>query len=68
MIFGIIGICSYIHTNNKLQKKYYCEQSRTKDIWKISPENIDSLNVRSSGFLSSLYNGKYTKLQKYIIL
>ena len=44
LTFGIVGIIYYIQTNNKLQQKYYCKLASNKDDWKISPENVKSLN------------------------
>ena len=65
VVFGIFNMISFIYSNNKLQHKYYCELSKSKDKWKISPEIIHSLNDKSSWFpLNHNYRGNYTKLQK----
>ena len=65
ILFGLFGVISFVHTNNKLQKKYYCKLADSKDEWKISKNKIDSLNESSSWFPLNPYSKrKYTKLQK----
>jgi sterol desaturase/sphingolipid hydroxylase (fatty acid hydroxylase superfamily) len=65
-IFGLVGVISFVHTNNNLQRKYYRNLSNSKDKWKASPEITKTLNDNTSWFpLSPYYVGEYTPLQKY---
>ena len=64
LIFGTCGVISFIHTNNKLQKKYYCELANSKDKWKISPNVTTSLNNNTSWFPLISSGNKYSNLQK----
>ena len=64
IIFGTIGLISFIYTNNKLQKKYYYESTDKKDDRKIHNNKTRLLNKNLSWFPLSRYNTKYTKLQK----
>jgi len=64
IIMGLGGVSSFIYTNNKLHKKYYCLQSETTNKWKINIYNVDLLNYRC--YIFPLYSrlSKYTRFQK----
>lgn len=64
MIFGCIGIVSFIHTNNNLQKKYYNnKQLNNPDLRTIYNTTQKSLN-RQSSILPFGYH-QYTSIQKF---
>jgi sterol desaturase/sphingolipid hydroxylase (fatty acid hydroxylase superfamily) len=63
-VIGILSVGSFIHTNNKLQEKYYCLMASAKNKWKINKLDILSLNYKGCRFPLYTELSKYTKLQK----
>jgi len=65
ILFGVSGVVSFIHTNHKLQQKYYNDLADKKEEWKVSQLKTSSLGNKSTWFPLSPYNTKnYSSLQK----
>ena len=64
LLFGIIGVISFIHTNNKLHEKYYDILEDSKDNLKQSSFSLNLLNNKYMAFPLNPYNTRYSKLQK----